>query len=1027
MFKRILVTLFFTLGCISPSLATTKTVETFKTEVNTKFPLLSRTTVTSAAINPFLINIADSFIPLLNTKSNCFWRSNGPRTPASCELIGLDGVDSTYLGFTNQSNVWSGTQSFANMPILGACNNGYVRGNGSSAAFCDATIQSSSIPTTFARKDQVNTFDLKQTFSVAPRFSSLNGYLRANGSGADVSTFSSISASEVTYTAPGTGAVSRTAYDRFRDTVNVFDYLSDAEKFDVRSGARTINLYTSLKKADDALGTNGGDLIFPAGVYRWDSFFDLSASGNRHVRCEKGAIFKPVYRFTLIGNSKYKTSNLGTDYTVPSNATQTERHYSVTGCTFDFTAITKDPSPSPVPTSGDSANGVRFYLAQDVDVRDNYMLSRDTPLLDGSTWYGFAAGASCVGSKFCTFENNRLESIHDGIDVWGGTNFVSIRNNTQTIENNETAHHGNGYCVGVNAVGTPADAAPGLNHHLTAESIEVSGNKCVTGGWTSCIQFDPLSPGSKIKNIKVNNNVCQTRAGTTNNTGIYGRGQIEDAQLDGNTISGFNSTTLQVSDMFSSGGPWTCTDCLSTTNGSASVTIGVTSPLLYGSKVVVGNYVLFSSGTADVAGITFASKYFLVTAVNPGVSVTVTADATANATTSGGGSVSMNIWWGAPNGVKITNTSFINSSWASNGLLTAVGTNVTVGGTSAVGGTYGSIVFASSFFRGQNNSPYASVYGTQGSAGSGIAGTSGDGIDNYASTRHPRTRFPAIVLACGSAPSSSVMENGLLWCNTTLNIQARINDTTVTFADLESVQTFTGQKSFNYGTLTASTPTSDSQTWNNASIAFKARSTNVTDTASNSESRLSEWLLGGSDRVYIRKDGRVFSISGFHAISNTGLLAIGATTDTLLTRKGAANWRLGASDAASPVAQTLSVQSVVAGTSNTAGTDTKIEGSQGTGTGAGGSIIFRTAPAGTSGTSQNALADAFSIESAGNIRMLKAFTVATLPAAGTVGRIARVTDGDASLAWGATVVNSGSGTTPYLVWDNGTNWTVTGK
>jgi len=55
------------------------------------------------------------------------------------------------------------------------------------------------------------------------------------------------------------------------------------------------------------------------------------------------------------------------------------------------------------------------------------------------------------------------------------------------------------------------------------------------------------------------------------------------------------------------------------------------------------------------------------------------------------------------------------------------------------------------------------------------------------------------------------------------------------------------------------------------------------------------------------------------------------------------------------------------------------------------------------------------------------YTVATLPAAGTVGRTAYITDGDALLVWGSTAVNSGAGATKYLVWDNGTNWTVSGK
>jgi hypothetical protein len=54
------------------------------------------------------------------------------------------------------------------------------------------------------------------------------------------------------------------------------------------------------------------------------------------------------------------------------------------------------------------------------------------------------------------------------------------------------------------------------------------------------------------------------------------------------------------------------------------------------------------------------------------------------------------------------------------------------------------------------------------------------------------------------------------------------------------------------------------------------------------------------------------------------------------------------------------------------------------------------------------------------------FTVGTLPT-GIAGTMAYVTDGDAGLAWGATVVNTGGGATKYLVWYNGTNWTVFGK
>lgn len=60
------------------------------------------------------------------------------------------------------------------------------------------------------------------------------------------------------------------------------------------------------------------------------------------------------------------------------------------------------------------------------------------------------------------------------------------------------------------------------------------------------------------------------------------------------------------------------------------------------------------------------------------------------------------------------------------------------------------------------------------------------------------------------------------------------------------------------------------------------------------------------------------------------------------------------------------------------------------------------------------------------LNVAASYTVATLPT-GAVGDVARITDGDAALAWGATAVNSGAGATPYLCWFNGTNWTILGK
>jgi hypothetical protein len=204
-------------------------------------------------------------------------------------------------------------------------------------------------------------------------------------------------------------------------------------------------------------------------------------------------------------------------------------------------------------------------------------------------------------------------------------------------------------------------------------------------------------------------------------------------------------------------------------------------------------------------------------------------------------------------------------------------------------------------------------------------------------------------------------------------------------------------------TITANAPVVDfAQTWNNAAVTFTGAKLNITDTASNAASLLMDLQVGSSTKFSVNKLGYIraiassqvfllqddvatFSLSstGFGGTPRASIKAEGfqvsnsnhyaftnatssnGTVDLFLTRRGAANLRLGFADAAAPVAQTLSVQSVVAGTTNTAGTNFTITGSQGTGTGAGGSLIFQVAPAGSSGTAQNALATALTINSAG--------------------------------------------------------------
>lgn len=113
----------------------------------------------------------------------------------------------------------------------------------------------------------------------------------------------------------------------------------------------------------------------------------------------------------------------------------------------------------------------------------------------------------------------------------------------------------------------------------------------------------------------------------------------------------------------------------------------------------------------------------------------------------------------------------------------------------------------------------------------------------------------------------------------------------------------------------------------------------------------------------------------------------------LLSSPAAGQIQLGNADAAAPVAQTLKAQSVVAGTSNTAGQTLTIAGSAGTGTGAGGKIQFQTAVTGTTGTTQNAQQTVLAIDTNQHMQLLSA----AAPTA-TCGTSPTVTSGSTDVA-----------------------------
>lgn len=127
-------------------------------------------------------------------------------------------------------------------------------------------------------------------------------------------------------------------------------------------------------------------------------------------------------------------------------------------------------------------------------------------------------------------------------------------------------------------------------------------------------------------------------------------------------------------------------------------------------------------------------------------------------------------------------------------------------------------------------------------------------------------------------------------------------------------------------------------------------------------------IAGGASLFNIGAGGLITSQSGALFLGSVrvqldaGQLTIGTANDAILSRKAAASWQLGAADAAVAVAQTLRVQSVVAGTAATNGANWTLAGSLPTGTGTSGDIIIQTGVKTGSGTTQGTATTAITIK-----------------------------------------------------------------
>lgn len=137
-------------------------------------------------------------------------------------------------------------------------------------------------------------------------------------------------------------------------------------------------------------------------------------------------------------------------------------------------------------------------------------------------------------------------------------------------------------------------------------------------------------------------------------------------------------------------------------------------------------------------------------------------------------------------------------------------------------------------------------------------------------------------------------------------------------------------------------------------------------------------VVSGTNAYGFSAGGLILNSTYTYSISPSGPTSGG---DVFLGRAGAANWRMGNTDAASPVAQTLSVQNVVGGTTNTAGVTTTIRGSLGTSQGVPGRIHLQAGGLiAASGTTQQTALDRLVVGATKVLTNNSAITIANVTA-----------------------------------------------
>lgn len=101
---------------------------------------------------------------------------------------------------------------------------------------------------------------------------------------------------------PVTATVARTQHDKNFEVVSAFDFMSQAQRDDVRSGAATLDLTTALQSAITQVVNNGGTLFFPDGKYLTGALTIDARNGGEIIGNKSSTIFLPKAINTTVFN-----------------------------------------------------------------------------------------------------------------------------------------------------------------------------------------------------------------------------------------------------------------------------------------------------------------------------------------------------------------------------------------------------------------------------------------------------------------------------------------------------------------------------------------------------------------------------------------------------------------------------------------------------------------------------------------------------------------------------------------------------